>query len=324
MFRVYLAAISSYVPKNRVHNNDLPQDLETSDEWIVSHTGITWRHLASEHESPSSMGIAAAKDALAKSGVSAEDLGMVLLSTTTPDFAPIPSTACIVQEGIGAKNAVAFDITAACTGFVYGIELARCYMQVHNKPILVVASEIMSRAVDWNDRKTCVLFGDAAAAAVLLPSPDGVRGIVDSILLSDSSGKDVLVIEGGCRTPTSRKENMQLKVYMDGKAVFTFAIRTIPHIIQKLLDDNNLTFDEIDWIVPHQANYRIIRSAASRFGVPESRFFINVQNYANTASASIPLALHDMERQGLLKPGNKIVTVGFGAGLSYGGNLIIW
>jgi 3-oxoacyl-[acyl-carrier-protein] synthase-3 len=182
----------------------------------------------------------------------------------------------------------------------------------------------MSRAVDWNDRKTCVLFGDAAAAAVLLPSPDGVRGIVDSVLLSDSSGKDVLTIEGGCSTPTSRKENVQLKVYMDGKAVFTFAIRTIPNIIQKLLDDNNLTFDEIDWIVPHQANYRIIRSAASRFGVPESRFFINVQNYANTASASIPLALHDMEQQGLLKPGNKIVTVGFGAGLSYGGNLIIW
>ena len=324
MFRVYLAAISSYMPKNCVHNNDLPLELETSDEWIVSHTGISYRHLAADDESPSSMGIAAAKDALAKSGVAPEDIGMVLLSTTTPDYAPIPSTACVVQEGIGAKNAVAFDITAACTGFVYGIELARCYMQVHNKPILVVATEIMSRAIDWSDRKTCVLFGDAAAAAVLLPSPDGVRGIVDSILLSDSSGKDVLTIEGGCRTPTSRKEHTQLKVYMDGKAVFTFAIKAIPNIIQKLLDDNNLTFDDIDWIVPHQANYRIIRSAANRFGVPESRFFINVQNYANTASASIPLALCDMEQQGLLKPGDKIVTVGFGAGLSYGGNLIIW
>ena len=324
MFRVYLAAISSYVPKNRVHNNDLPPELETSDEWILSHTGISYRHLAADDESPSSMGIAAAKDALAKSGVPPEDIGMVLLSTTTPDYAPIPSTGCIVQDGIGAKNAVAFDITAACTGFVYGIELARCYMQAHNRPILVVATEMMSRAVDWSDRKTCVLFGDAAAAAVLLPSPDGVRGIVDSILLSDSTGKDVLAIDGGCRTPTSRKENMQLKVFMDGKAVFTFAIRTIPHIIQKLLDDNNLTYNDIDWIVPHQANYRIIRSAANRVGVAESKFFINVQNYANTASASIPLALHDMEQKGLLKPGDKIVTVGFGAGLSYGGNLIIW
>jgi 3-oxoacyl-[acyl-carrier-protein] synthase-3 len=309
---------------NRVHNNNLPPDLETSDEWIVSHTGISYRHLAADDESPSSMGIAAAKDALNKSGVSPEDIGMVLLSTTTPDYAPIPSTACVVQEGIGAKNAVAFDITAACTGFVYGIELARCYMQVHNKPILVVSTEIMSRAIDWSDRKTCVLFGDAAAAAMLLPSPNGIRGIVDSVLLSDSSGKDVLTIEGGCRTPTSRRENTQLKVYMDGQAVFTFAIRTIPNIIQKLLDDNNMTIDEIDWIVPHQANYRIIRSAANRFRVPESKFFINLQNYANTASASIPLALHDMEQQGLLKPGNKIVTVGFGAGLSYGGNLIIW
>ena len=324
MFRVYLAAIGAYVPMNRVHNNDLPPELETSDEWIVSHTGISYRHLAADDESPSSMGIAAAKDALSKSGIAPEDIGMVLLSTTTPDYAPIPSTACVVQEGIGAKNAVAFDITAACTGFVYGIELARCYMQAHNKPILVVSTEIMSRAIDWSDRKTCVLFGDAAAAAVLLPSPDGVRGIVDSVLLSDSSGKDVLAIDGGCRTPTSRKENVQLKVFMDGKAVFTFAIRTIPNIIQKLLDDNNLTFDDIDWIVPHQANYRIIRSAANRVGVAESKFFINVQNYANTASASIPLALHDMEQQGLLKPGDKIVTVGFGAGLSYGGNLIIW
>jgi len=324
MFRVYLAAIGSYVPMNRVHNNDLPPELDSSDEWIVSHTGISYRHLAAADESPSSMGISAAKDALNKSGIAPEDIGMVLLSTTTPDYAPIPSTACVVQEGIGAKNAVGFDIVAACTGFVYGIELARCYMQVHNKPILVVSTEIMSRAIDWNDRKTCVLFGDAAAAAVLLPSPDGVRGIVDSVLLSDSSGKDVLTIAGGCLTPTSRKENMQLKVFMDGQAVFTFAIRTIPSIIQKLLRDNHMTFDDLDWIVPHQANYRIIRSAANRVGIPESKFFINVQNYANTASASIPLALCDMEKQGLLKPGDKILTVGFGAGLSYGGNLIIW
>lgn len=324
MFRVYIAAISSYVPKNRVHNNDLPKELDTSDEWIVSHTGISYRHLAADDESPSSMGIAAAKDAIEKSGISPEDIGMIILSTTTPDYAPIPATACVVQEGIGAKNAVGFDITAACSGFVYGLELGRCYMQVHNKPILVVSTEMMSRAIDWDDRKTCVLFGDAAAAAVLLPSPDGNRGIIDSVLLSDSSGKDVLIIEGGCQTPTSRTDNPSLKVYMDGRAVFTFAIRTIPNIIQKLLDDNGMTVDDLDWIVPHQANYRIIRSAANRFGVPESKFFINVQNYANTASASIPLALHDMEKQGLLKPGNKIVTVGFGAGLSYGGNLIIW
>ena len=324
MFRVYIAALSSYLPTKRVHNNELSPELETSDEWILSHTGISYRHLAAENESPSSMGIAAAKDALNKAGISPEDIGMLLLSTTTPDFAPIPSTACVVQDGIGAKNAVAFDITAACTGFVYGIELARCFMQAHHRPILVVSTEIMSRVVDWNDRKTCVLFGDAAAAAVLLPSPDGVRGIVDSVMLSDSSGKDVLTIEGGCRTPKSRQEHPQLKVFMDGKAVFSFAIRTIPRIIQKLLNDNNLTFDDIDWIVPHQANYRIIRSAANRVGAAESKFFINVQNYANTASASIPLALCDMEQQGLLKPGNKIVTVGFGAGLSYGGNLIIW
>jgi 3-oxoacyl-[acyl-carrier-protein] synthase-3 len=324
MFRVYIAGISSYLPENCVHNDDLSETLDTSDDWIVSHTGISYRHLAAEHESPSSMGIAAVKDVLQKTGVAAEELGMILLSTTTPDYAPIPSTACVIQDAIGAKNAVGLDITAACAGFVFGIELARAYMQIHQRPILVVSTEMLSRVTDWNDRKTCVLFGDGAAAAVLLPSPDGNRGIVESLLQSDSSGKDVLKIEGGCRTPTSHTDNVPLTIFMDGKSVFTFAIRTVPAVITQLLENNGLTIDDIDWIVPHQANYRIIHSAANRLGVPESKFFINVQNFANTASASIPIALVDMERQGLLKPGHKIVTVGFGAGLCYGGNLIVW
>ncbi|MCL2347605.1 MAG: ketoacyl-ACP synthase III [Planctomycetaceae bacterium] len=324
MFRVYIAAISSYLPERCIHNDELAESLDTSDEWIYSHTGITYRRIAAPDESPSKIGAIAARDALEKAGVSAEEIGMILLSTTTPDYAPIPSTACVVQDLIGAKNAVGIDITAACTGFVYGLELARAYMQLHNRPILVVSTEMMSRVTDWSDRKTCVLFGDGAAAAVLLPSPDGNRGIIDTLMQSDASNHKVLVIDGGCRTPTSRADNVPIHMFMDGKAVFTFAIRVIPDIINRLLQDNDLTIDDIDWIVPHQANYRIIKSAAARLKVPESKFFINVQDVANTASASIPIALVDMQKKGLLRPGHKIITVGFGAGLCFGGNLIVW
>ncbi|MDR1958360.1 MAG: ketoacyl-ACP synthase III [Planctomycetaceae bacterium] len=323
MFHVKISGLGSYLPERCIHNNELAETLETSDEWITSHTGISYRRIAAPDESPSSMAIEAAKIALADAGVAPEELSMILLSTSTPDYAPIPSTSCLVQEAIHAENSVAIDITAACSGFVFNLELARGYMQFHDRPILLVATEMMSRVIDWSDHKTCVLFGDAAAAAVLTRT-EGEGRIIDSYIRADGTGKNFLKIEGGCRKPDSRNAHNPLTLYMEGRAVFTFAIRIIPDIVNILLTRNGLTLDDIDWLVSHQANYRIIRSAAARLKVPESRFFMNLQNVANTASATVPLALHEMQQKGLLKKGMKIITLGFGAGLTYGGNLIQW
>lgn len=324
MFRVKIAGLGSYLPERRIHNDELAETLETSDEWIASHTGIRYRHIASDAETPSSMGVTAARIALERSGVSAEELGMVLLSTSTPDYAPIPPTSCLVHHEIGAVNAVAMDTIAACSGFIFNLELARGYMQLNDAPILLVATEMMSRVIDWSDHKTCVLFGDGAAAAVLTRTEENSRIILDSYIRADGSGNQVLRIDGGCRLPRSRESCEPLTLYMEGRAVFTFAIRIIPDIVRVLLDRNHLALDDIDWFVSHQANYRIIRSAATRLGVNEDRFYLNIAEVANTASASTPLVLCEMEEKGLLKPGMKIITLGFGAGLTYGGNLIQW
>jgi len=323
MVRVRIAGLGSYLPERRVHNDELAETLETSDEWIASHTGIRYRRIAAETESPSSMAIEASRLALKNAGVAADELGMILLSSSTPDYAPIPPTSCVLHEAICAKNAVAMDTAAACSGFIFNLEMARGYMQFQKRPALIVATEMMSRVIDWSDHKTCVLFGDAAAAAVLVPT-EGNSRIIDSYICADGTGKDVLKIEGGCRTQQSRAAHNPVMLYMDGRAVFTFAIRIIPDIVNVLLKNNGLVLDDIDWFVSHQANYRIIRSAATRLKVPEQRFFTNLQDVANTASASVPLALHEMEQKGLLKTGMKIMTLGFGAGLTFGGNLIEW
>ena len=326
MFRTKIAGIGSYLPQRRIHNDELAQTLDTSDDWIVSHTGISYRHIASESDSASSMGLAAAKVALDRAGVLPQELGTIILSTTTADYAPIPATACLIQRELGATEAAAFDLSAACCGFVFGMELLKGLMQFDPRPKLVIGSELMSRILDWNDQKTCVLFGDGAGAAVLCRNEDedSTSEIVDTFMKSDGTGADRLRIEGGSRTPESRYEVATSTLHMDGRAVFSFAIQTLPEVISTLLTRNNLTMNDIDWIVPHQANFRIIKSAATRLGVPVERFFTNVQEVANTASASIPIALDEMQSKGMLKPGSKIITAGFGAGLTYGGNLIVW
>ncbi len=332
MVRVKIAGIGSYLPTRRVHNNELAESLDTSDEWIVSHTGISYRHLASETDSASSMGLSAARDALEMAEVEPSELGKIILSTTTADFAPIPATACLIQRELGAINAAAFDLAAACCGFVYGLEMLRGMMQFDSRPTLLIGSELMSRIVDWKDKKICVLFGDGAGAAVL-KTVDETEGfgfgaepaeIVDTFMRADGSGADFLQIEGGSRTPQSRNETCASTLVMDGRSVFAFAIRTMPEVISTLLTRNRMKIGDIDWIVPHQANFRIIKSAASRLNIPLERFFLNVDEVANTASASIPIALTEMRRKGMLQSGTKIITVGFGAGLTYGGNLIVW
>lgn len=333
MVRIKIAGIGSYLPTRRVHNDEFAQVLDTSNEWIVSHTGISYRHLAAEDETATSMGLAAARIALEAAGIAPEELGTILLSTTTMDYAPIPSTGCLIQHELGAVNSTAFDVSAACCGFVYGLQLLRGLMQFDPRPTLLVGSELMSRIVDWNDKKTCVLFGDGAGAAVLVrdetqfqlePGITAPSEIVDTYMKASGKGSDCIVIDGGCRTPQSRYEAKTSMLEMNGRAVFTFAIQAIPEVIQQLLERNNLALEDIDWIVPHQANYRIIKSAATRMKIPLERFFVNIDEVANTASASVPIALHDMSERGLLKRGQKIITAGFGAGLTYGGNFIVW
>ena len=332
MIRIKIAGVGTYLPKRRVHNDELALELDTSHEWIMSHTGIMYRHLASETDSASSMGTAAALAALEMANIEPLEIGKIILSTTTADFAPIPATACLIQRELGAFNAAAFDLAAACCGFVYGLEMVRGMMQFDKRPTLLIGSELMSRIIDWKDKKTCVLFGDGAGAAVLQTVDDNAAlgieaepsGIIDTYMRSDGSGSDFLQIEGGSRTPESRYETNASTLHMDGRAVFAFAIRTMPEVISALLTRNHLKIGDIDWIVPHQANFRIIKSAASRLGIPLERFYLNVDEVANTASATIPIALTEMHQKGMLQSGTKIITVGFGAGLTYGGNLIVW
>ena len=327
MVRLKIAGTGSYLPDWVVHNDELAWRIpETSDEWIVSHTGISSRHLATADETPSNMAIQAAHRAMERSGVAPEEIGAVMLSTATPDYAPVPQTSSLVHRALGTINAAAFDITAACCGFVYNLELASGLVQNvnHRKPILVVATEMMSRKIDWRDRTTCILFGDGAGAAVLTPEEDSESGIVDTFMKVDSRGADLLRIDGGSRTPNSHVENSPFLLHMEGGPVFKFAIRAFPEVIQTLMERNHLTADDIDWVVPHQANYRIIRTSMGRLGIPSEKYYLNIDRVANTASASIPIALDEMNRVGMLKRGDKILTVGFGAGLTYGGNYIVW
>jgi 3-oxoacyl-[acyl-carrier-protein] synthase-3 len=326
--KAYIKSISSYAPEKRISNEELARNLDTSDEWIVSHTGIHYRHIASKDQATSDLGIITATGALEEAGVSADEIDMIILGTASPDHPGFPSTACIIQDKIGAHNSGAMDLLAACTSFVYGLETARVYIETGTfENILVIGSETMSTITNWNDRD-CVLFGDGAGAAVVAPNTEGTSsGIVNSSLRAEGSGAEHLKREvGGSRSTfkigITSEEELFLK--MNGRKVYTFAVRVIVNTILYLLEKNNLSFDDITYIVPHQANIRIIEAAAKRMGISMDKFYINIDEYANTSAASIPLALKEMERKGLLNRGDKIITVGFGGGLTYGGNYIVW
>jgi 3-oxoacyl-[acyl-carrier-protein] synthase III len=321
-----IRSVGSYVPQNVMTNDDLAKTIDTSDEWIVSHTGIRRRHLAAPDEATSDLACFAAERALRKADLPASKIDLILVATSTPDFNGFPSTACLVQHRLGAHRAAAMDLTAACTGFVYALETASAFVRAgsaHN--VLVIGSEAFSRIVDWSDRNTCVLFGDGAGA-VVVTEHDGERGIVRSFLRSEGGGAEYLwVPAGGSRTPyvpgtTARSD---LCVQMNGRQIYNFAIRAIGETVDALLGDS-LTLDDIAYIIPHQANERIIEAAAKRLSLPIEKFFTNIAEYANTSAASIPLALDDMEERHLLSLGDLIITIGFGGGLTYGGNLIRW
>jgi 3-oxoacyl-[acyl-carrier-protein] synthase-3 len=300
--------------------------VETSDEWIRSHTGIGARHIVDDADCSSDMGTRAAEAAIAKAGIKKDEIRLVVLSTCSPDYASFPSTACVMAGKLGLSNAAAFDITAACSGFVYGLAIAEGMLPAMGGYALIVASEMISRLVDWTDRDTCVLFGDGAGAAIIGLDGGPDRGLVASTLKAYGSDFDALRVEsGGYRRPfADGATNLKPSIAMDGRRVYNFAVNENVVLIQECAAKAGWSLDEVKWVVPHQANARIIQAAAKRLGQPESKFFMNIEEYANTSAASIPIALGDMEKRGLLAPGDRLILVGFGAGLTSGAVALRW
>lgn len=321
-----IIGIGHAVPTQILSNADLEKMVDTSDEWIYQRTGMRERRICGAEETASTLGIEAAQKALANAGIGAETLDLVVCGTVTGDMA-FPSTSCLIQEGIGATHAGAMDIGAACAGFIYSLSAASAMVQSGQaKRALVVGVDVLTKFVDYTDRSTCVLFGDGGGA-VVLEQTDEPRGLLQSVLLSNGAGaKHIDLQVGGSRHPNSNpeSENFRKHIYMAGAEVYRFAVTAMGDACCKLLDETGYTNEDIGLFVPHQANLRIIESAAQRLGLPEEKVFINVEKYGNTSGGSIPIALSEAVEQGRLKPGMLVMTVGFGAGLVWGANLIRW
>jgi 3-oxoacyl-[acyl-carrier-protein] synthase III len=325
MIRPTIRGWGMYVPERVMTNHDLEKIVHTSDEWITSRTGIRERHIVSADETTSSMAIAAGRQAIERAGLTPGDIDLVIVGTATPDY-QFPATACLVQDALGVEGG-AFDLEAGCTSFMYGLAVASALVSTGMyQHVLVVGSESLSRILDWTDRATCVLFGDGAGAVVVSP---GVYCEFEPqyVLGSDGSGAQALCLPaGGSRMP-AREETVRDGLHfvrMAGPEVFRFATRVVAQATSQVLAKAGMTAADIDLFIPHQANTRIIESAARRLNIPEERVFVNIERYGNTSSASIPIALCEAGEKGLLEPGNRVVMVGFGAGLTWGAGAIQW
>ncbi len=323
---VGIIGLGTYVPENVITNFDFEKIIDTSDEWIRTRTGIEERRFASADQATSDLGAEASKKALEKAGLSAEDIDMIILATTTPDY-PIQSTACVVQELIGAVNAAAVDINAACSGFVYALAMAKGLIASGmNKKILVIGAEVLSKCVDMQDRNTCVLFGDGAAAAVVAEVEEGY-GMLSQFLGAEADVKGALrTPAGGTRKPLSQEvlDERSNFLQMKGQDVFKFAVKALPKATLEALEGANLKAENIDMVFPHQANVRIIEAASKRLEIPMDKFYLNLNKLGNTSSASIGLALGEALDKGLVKKGDTIALTGFGAGLTYASMIIKW
>lgn len=319
---VKVVGIGHYCPSNVVSNEDISSLVDTSDEWIVKRTGIKERRI-SDGESTVDLAVKASEEALKNSGYTTEDIDLIIVATTSPDRI-MPSTACSVQERLGCINATAFDISAACSGFVYGLIIANSLLKTNEKfRALVIGSEVLSRIVDWKDRNTCVLFGDGAGAAVLESSDD--CGIISTFFGSDGTKgvKALTSTNFSLNNPFVEESNGEKRyIEMEGREVFKFAVSIIPTIVNSLLEKSGEKIENIKYIIPHQANSRIIDEASRRLGITSDRFYINLERYGNTSSASIPIALDEMMKQELIKKGDKVILAAFGGGLTWAGTLI--
>lgn len=324
--RAGILGLGSHTPEKVLTNFDLEKMVDTSDEWIVKRTGISERRILDNNSLISELGGKSAEKALANAGLKAEDIDLIIATTSTPDYL-CPSMACLVQKYIGAVNAAAFDLNAACTGFVYGLTVAEKFISSgFYKHILLVACEGLSRTIDWEDRNSCVLFGDGSGAAVIGPVEDGY-GIIASYLGADGSNGHLITIPCCSITEADlehRPRENKRALWLDGSEVFKFAVRMMPEATEKVLEKAGMTKDDIDLIIPHQANIRIIDGAAKRLGIPPEKVFTNVHKYGNISSASIPVALEEAVNAGQVKKGYNIVLVGFGAGLTWGSVIMRW
>jgi len=323
---VGITGTGSYLPQKEITNFDLEKTVDTTDEWIKTRTGISKRRVADDKTATSDLATEAAKRAIEDARLSPEDIDLIIVATVTPDMA-FPSTACIVQKNIGATKAAAFDIEAACSGFVYGITIGEQFIKSGvYKNVLVIGAETLSKILNWKDRNTCVLFGDGAGAAILQPVEEGY-GILSSTLGADGASGDYLTQPaGGSRIPASLEsiENNLHYVQMDGSEVFKFAVRIMAKSALQAIENSGLNINDIDYMIPHQANIRIIEAAAKRLKIDMDKVYVNLNNYGNMSAASVPVALDEAVRKDNIKAGDIVTLVAFGGGLTWGSSVIKW
>lgn len=319
-----ITAVGGYVPEDLLTNFDLEKLVDTSDEWIRSRTGITERHILKGERGTSDMAVEAVKTLLEKRGIGADEIDMVVCCTITGDLI-FPATANILCDKIGAKNAWGFDLSAACSGFLYGMEVASKMVESGKyKKVLVVAGDKMSSIIDYTDRNTCIIFGDGLGAVLLEPNTEGY-GVLDSILRSDGSGRQYLHQKAGGSVKPPTHETIDARehyVYQDGKVVFKFAVTNMADVTQQVIERNNLKADDINWLVPHQANLRIIDATADRINLDKEKVMINIQKYGNTTNGTLPLLLADYEKK--LKKGDNLILSTFGGGFTWGSMFLKW
>lgn len=321
---VGILGTGSYVPEKVLTNQDLEKIVETSDEWITTRSGIKERRVVADNQASSDLGIEASKKALEMAGLTIQDIDLIICASFTGDT-QCPSTACHIQYGLGHKTCGAFDVNAACTGFIYGLATARGLIQTRTaKKVLVVGTEAITRFTDYKDRTTCVLFGDGAGAVILGEVEKG-SGILSDYLGADGTMREAIIIPGGgSRKPASLEtvENRDHYIKMDGNDVFKFAVRIMCHAIEKAAEGCGLTPHDLDWVFPHQANIRIIESAAKKINVPLDKIWININKFGNTSAATVPIAIDEAVREGKFKKGQKAGLVAFGGGLTWGASII--
>jgi len=332
MKRSIVAGCGSYLPDRVVSNEELSERVDTSDDWIVARTGIRQRHIAAEGQVTSDLALAAAERALEHAGIPASEVDLLVLATTTPDQT-FPATATKVQHRLGMTNGAAFDLQAVCSGFVYGLSVADNFIRTGQaRTVVLIGAETFSRILDWEDRTTCVLFGDGAGAVVLRAAENGEdadeagetghnrgRGVLSTHIHSDGSTNDLLYVDGG---PSSTQTVGHVR--MNGREVFRHAVTNLASIVDETLEANGLAADDIDWLVPHQANKRILDGTARKLGLPEEKIVVTVERHANTSAASIPLALDEAVKDGRIKSGDLVLVEAMGGGLTWGAGLIRW
>jgi len=325
--RAKISALGTYVPPRLLTNADLEQMVDTSNDWIMERVGIRERHIVDKGVATSDLAVQASKRALAQRGLAPRDIEAIIVGTVTPDM-PFPATACMVQEKLGAKGAWGFDLSGACSAFLYSVQVgAQFIASGAHKRILVIGADVMSSIIDYTDRATCVIFGDGAGAAILEPAEDDSVGLIDYIHEVDGSGGEFLYMPGGGSLHPASKDTIERKMHyvrQDGQQVFKFAVRKQTELCQKLLERNRLKGSDIDAFIPHQANLRIISATADRLGLRPEAVIVNIERYGNTTAATVPLAMATALEEGKLKKGSLVLLASVGAGFTVGATLLRW